>query len=43
MISCDNIQTIRTADLGDLVGFLRDDQESALAAAISEAFDLELD
>ena len=40
VVSCDNILTIRKADLGVAVGFLLDDQEAALAAAIRHAFDL---
>lgn len=42
VISCDNIQTIPVTDLGRQLGFLADDQEPALAAAIQAAFDLDL-
>lgn len=42
VVSCDNIQTIPKSTLGEPIGFLFDPQEPALAAAISEAFDLEL-
>ncbi|WP_280459319.1 type II toxin-antitoxin system PemK/MazF family toxin [Nocardia carnea] len=41
VVSCDNIQTIATEDLGKLIGYLFDDQEPALATAIIEAFDLD--
>ncbi|MDR2373440.1 MAG: type II toxin-antitoxin system PemK/MazF family toxin [Bifidobacteriaceae bacterium] len=41
VISLDNIVTIPTADLGRQIGFLRPDQEPALARAIANAFDLE--
>ena len=39
-ISCDNILTVPTATLGRIIGFLRDDQERELSAAILRAFDL---
>jgi mRNA interferase MazF len=39
-VSCDNVQTIPTASLGRLVGYLFDDEESLLADAILAAFDL---
>lgn len=42
VISCDNIMTISTRDLGKQVGVLFPDQEIALAAAILSAFDLEV-
>ena len=41
VISLDNVMTIRAADLGRHIGFLLPDQERALAAAVSHAFDLE--
>jgi len=41
VVSCDNVQTIPTADLGAQVGFLLDRQEQALGVAIRAAFDLE--
>lgn len=41
VVSCDNIVTIPVRDLGRQIGFLRDDQESALAEAICAAFDLD--
>ena len=40
VISCDNVQTIPADRLGRQIGFLRDDQEVALATAIQAAFDL---
>ncbi len=40
-ISCDNVQTIPKVQLGRLIGYLLPDQESALAEAITLAFDLE--
>lgn len=42
VISCDNIQTIPVSELGRQLGFLTDDQEAGLAAAIVSAFDLDL-
>ena len=39
-VSIDNVLTIEQAQLGRQVGFLFDDQEPALAAAIAYAFDL---
>lgn len=42
VISCDNIQTIPVSDLGRQLGFLTDDREAELAAAIVSAFDLDL-
>jgi mRNA interferase MazF len=41
VISCDNITTILRSDLGRVIGFLREDQETDLKAAISSAFALE--
>lgn len=40
VVSLDNIQVVDTGAVGRLVGFLLPDQEAALAAAISRAFDL---
>lgn len=40
-VSCDNIQTIPVADIGRQIGYLLPSQEPALAAAISNAFDLD--
>ncbi len=40
VVSCDNIITVRTSAIGDTIGLLFDDQEPALARAISDAFDL---
>ena len=41
VISCDNITTILRSDLGRVIGFLREDQETDLKSAISSAFALE--
>lgn len=43
VISCDNIQTIPATSLGRALGFLHEDQEAALAAAIASAFDLRVE
>jgi mRNA interferase MazF len=40
VISCDNIITVRRTAVGGTIGLFFDDQEPALAAAISDAFDL---
>lgn len=40
--SMDNVVTIPAASLGRTVGFLRDDQEPALARALVLAWDLEI-
>ena len=40
VISCDNITTVRKDAVHDTIGLLFDDQESELARAISDAFDL---
>ena len=40
VVSCDNIMTVRASAVGDTIGILFDDQEPALARAISDAFDL---
>lgn len=42
VISCDNITTVRRSAVGDTIGLLFDDQEPALARAITDAFDLDL-
>ncbi len=40
VVSCDTITTVRISALGDTIGLLFDDQEPALARAISDAFEL---
>ena len=40
VINCDNITTIRRSELLQEIGILTEDQDHALAAAISHAFDL---
>lgn len=42
VVSCDSITTVRMSAVGDTIGLLFADQESALARAISDAFDLDL-
>ena len=42
VISCDNITTVRKEAVGATLGLLFDDQEPALARAISDAFALYL-
>lgn len=42
VVSCDNLTTVRKSAVGDTIGLLFDDQESALARAISDAFELDL-
>jgi mRNA interferase MazF len=42
VVSCDNILTIDAAALGGRIGVLLPEQEAELAAAIMEAFDLDL-
>ncbi|MBS1847197.1 MAG: type II toxin-antitoxin system PemK/MazF family toxin [Actinobacteria bacterium] len=42
VVSCDNITTVRQSMLGDTIGVFFDDQEPALARAISDAFELML-
>ena len=42
VVSCDNITTVRVSAVGDTIGLLFDDQETALARAISDAFELDL-
>lgn len=41
VVSCDNIQTIPVVDVGRQIGYLLASQESALADAIGNAFDLD--
>ena len=41
MVNLDNIFTIDHHSLGRRVGFLLDDQETALSAAVINAFDLD--
>ncbi len=40
VVSCDNITTVRINIVGDTIGLFFDDQEPALAHAVSDAFDL---
>lgn len=40
VVSCDNLVTVESADLGRQVGHLLPSQEVVLALAISRAFDL---
>jgi mRNA interferase MazF len=40
VVSCDNITTVRMSAVGSTIGLFFDDQEPALAAAISDACDL---
>ena len=40
VVSCDNITTIPTSDVGEHVGYLFPDQEEALSEAIRVAYDL---
>lgn len=42
VVSCDNITTVRREAVGDTIGMLLDDQEPALARAISDAFELDV-
>jgi mRNA interferase MazF len=42
VVSCDNITTVRKRAVGETIGLLFDDQEYALARAISDAFELDL-
>ena len=42
VVSCDNISTVRRGAVYDTVGLFFDDQESELARAISDAFELVL-
>jgi mRNA interferase MazF len=41
VVSCDNIVTVPLSSLGPQVGFLLDEQETALTQAIRAAFDLD--
>lgn len=41
VVSCDNITTVRLTSVGETIGLLFDDQEPALARAVSDAFDLD--
>ncbi len=41
VISCDNVTTIPSSDLGEQIGVLFERQERALSAAIQAAFDLD--
>ena len=40
VVSCDNIATVRRDAIGETIGLFFDDQEPALARAVSDAFDL---
>lgn len=40
VISCDNVTTIPTSDLGEQIGVLFESQEPSLSEAIQAAFDL---
>jgi len=42
VISCDNITTVRAEAVGSTIGLLFDDQESDLARAIGDAFELRI-
>ena len=42
VISCDNITTVRAETVGNTIGLLFDDQESDLARAIGDAFELRI-
>ena len=42
VVSCDSITTVRKSAIGDIIGLLFEDQEPALARAISDAFELDL-
>jgi mRNA interferase MazF len=42
VVSCDNITTVRKDAVGHAIGLLFDDQETELARAINDAFDLHL-
>ncbi|MCW2784222.1 MAG: mRNA interferase MazF3 [Marmoricola sp.] len=43
VISCDNVTTMPSADLGRVVGFLDRADEAALAQALIHAFDLSVE
>lgn len=40
VVNCDDVHTVRRDKIGRFVGFLREDQEEELAAALVFAFDL---
>ena len=40
VVSCGNVATVRRDAIGDTIGLFFDDQEPALARAVSDAFDL---
>lgn len=42
VVSCDNLTTVRASAVGRTIGLLFDDQEPALALAISDACELHL-
>lgn len=42
VVSCDSITTVRADRVGATIGMLFDDQEEALAQAISDVFELVL-
>jgi mRNA interferase MazF len=41
-VSCDNITTVDRADIGERIGYLREEDELLLVEAIAAAFDLDL-
>lgn len=43
VITCDNVTTIPASALGRVVGYLRPEEEAALASALIAAFDLRID
>lgn len=43
VIDCDNIRTILVSELGRQIGFLRPSEEPALAVALINAFDLQVE
>lgn len=42
VVSCDTITTVRSSAVGKTIGLFFDDQEPALARAISDAFELDI-
>lgn len=42
VVNCDDVTTVSASAVGTLLGYLRDDQEEALAEAIATAFDLDI-
>lgn len=42
VVNCDDVTTVPASAIGTLLGYLRDDQEEALAEAIATAFDLDI-